>query len=227
MLKNTIKKSPLKLVTILVFICLSVFSIYEYFQTFRLKSYINFINETYKIPTGQSVESVIPKDFKFTREDAFGVVLVDLVDLFRGKYLLDPNHENKFYWIDSKGKQIDLSDKSEFLYIGIPLKPEDINKEDLGKIAYVNQTYKDLISVFERSGFEINRLFDKMDVYGFDNGFTVNIAAFENSKGTKCEIREPSQYSFSEFSKAIGMGDANVVGYNSLAYIYVACTNGK
>src|SRR5258706_6465392 len=220
-------KKIFKLIYVLVFVCLTLFSIYEYIQNSELKNYVNLVNNTYKIPTGQSNESFIQSNLKFTRQDAFGVTLVDITHLLNGRYLVDPNHENLFYWIDSSGKEIDLSSKSDYVYIGVPLKPEDVGKYDVENIPYVNQVYQDLGSAFERSGFKINKSFSKMDIYGYDNGFSINIKAFENSIGTRCIVEQPAAYSFSDFSRRIGLGETPQIGPYTLGYIYVACVDGR
>jgi|WetSurMetagenome_2_1015567.scaffolds.fasta_scaffold41106_5 hypothetical protein len=225
-MNNRIINKPFKIATILILLCLLLFSIGEHLQVSKLQDYVKLVNKTYKIPTGQSIKSAIPSDFKFTHQDAFGIMMNDTTNLLNDKYLIDPNHENKFYWLNSSGKEIDLSNQSQFLYIGIPLKPEDVGSDNPENITYVKQVYQDFISTFERSGFKINKSFSTMSIYGFDNQVSVNITAIENSIGTRCEIRQPAPYSFSEFSKAINLESSTQIGCYTLAYIYVACVDG-
>ena len=146
MSKKIIKNNLLKLLTIFVYVLLIIFLTFELIQNFQLKKYVNLVNKTYKIPTGQSTKSAIPGNFKFTHQDAFGITLVDIADLLNNKYLVDPNHEELFYWLDSKGKEVDLSSKSDYVYIGIPLKTEDIGKDNVENIPYINRVYQDLSS---------------------------------------------------------------------------------
>lgn len=221
------KNKTVKKLAILFAVLTGLFSLlflYSYIRINKLESYINLVNLKYQIPSG-TYTSPFPTGYKFSRSDAAGIMWVDLAESLEKKYLVDPNHKNKFYWLDSTGKEIDESDMSYYLYIGVPLRPEDIGNLNPEKIPYVDFFYKDLISVFQKSGFVVNPNFSKMEVYGYDNKAVIDIVALENSKGTKCEINKPGPYGFSDYSARIGLGGSNQVGYDSLAFIYVACIN--
>jgi len=217
------KKTKFPQISILISTLLFILLVILFLKNIELQSYINLVSDKYKIPTSQSIKNTIPEGSKFIRQDAFGITLVDIPSLLGGHYLIDPNHKNSFHWIDPNGKEIDLTNKSNYIYIGIPLKPEDIGAKNPENVSYVNQIFQKLISVFENSGFKLNKSFSKMELFGFDNQAFVDIVAFENSIGTKCTIRKPEQYNYSEFSRKVG-GYSNI-GYRSLVYIYVACVD--
>ncbi|MGA3291630.1 MAG: hypothetical protein ABSC49_00610 [Candidatus Microgenomates bacterium] len=201
----------------------SIFLVLLLYIVVKLQNNINQIDDVYKIPTDQSINNTLPKGSKFTHLDAFGITQTDIPNLFGDNYLLDPNHEDRFYWTDSNNKQIDLTDKSSHIYIGIPLKPQDIGTNNPENVSYVRQIFQRLISTFEDNGFKLDTSFSKMQIYGFDNLDFVNITALENSIGTKCEVREPEQYSSSELSNITTI--YSNVGYRSLVYIYIACVD--
>lgn len=214
-------KSP-KILGILV-VLLFIISTFLLVKNRQLQKYVYLINDKYKIPTEQSIKDAIPDGSKFVRQDAFGIIHVDIPSLLKDHYLVDPNHVNKFYWIDSTGKEIDLTNKSESVNIGIPLKPEDIDTKNPENVGYVTEIYQKLISVFENSGFKLKKSYSKMELFGFDNQVFVDISAFENSSGTKCIVRKPERYSFSEISKTTST--YSDIGYRTLIYIYIACVD--
>lgn len=221
-------------------ICFILIAVFMLNKIISLQNYVNLVNDKYKIPTDQTIASTFPNNKGvFEKASAAGIVWgtygtpeqgFGLQDVLQTNYLADPNFVDKFYWMSSNGKEMDLTDESVTLLIGIPLKPIDINSGNPdrywpGKLPYIQNFFQELINYLKSGGLKQNQNFTRMEIYGFDNQDFENVVSFENSIGTRCEVRYPMQYTYSETSRTIGAGSD--IGYRNLAYIYVACVNSN
>lgn len=199
-------------------ICLVIFFAKKNFNLFLS---INSLENKYHIPTTESINSTIPKNYTFPTSDS-RIIYTYIHDLFNQNYLIDFNTSDYFFWREKGQYTINLSSTPYHVVIGIPIKPEDLGiglstPEQLG---YVKELTKNINDVFQRSGFILQKDFSKVTVRFTDAVTDYNFTAFKNANGMRCIVSQPSDTYVPNVPEGFVINNVNY-----LAYIFIACAN--